>query len=1360
MQTPSSKEPSARVAGRYLIEAEIATGGMGAVYRVVDQSTGRKIALKRLLPDAGKTAAILFEREYHTLSGLSHPRVIEVYDYGYDDAGPYYTMELMDGEDLRQLSPMPYELACSHLRDVASSLALLHARRFIHRDLSARNVRATGDGRCKLFDFGALATFGIAGEIVGTPPGIAPEAVTGLPLDHRVDIYGLGALAYYLLTRRHAYPARTVADLGEAWKTLPAPPSAYAQQPVPPALDDLVLSCLNQDPLARPSTIAEVIDRLNKIARLPPDNEISGVVDSYLSGGAMVGRDKPLTRLKRLVVRAMRNRGGVATIHHAPGMGGSRLLSELAIAARIAGATVLQVDAESHRSPHGVTRALIRRLLDEAPAQALEAAQRDMDILSWLYPPLAQRAGVTPFAVDGERNPGALRVRLQTALVDWFHTVAKDNVLVIAIDSAQRLDESSAAFVASLAQTCSAFPVFIVATVREGETAASAVAMRALHETGTQLRLRPLTVEETTTWMGSLFGEVPNTARVAAWLHQRSGGNPAHTQELARHLVNLEAVRYVDGTWVIPTELPTSELPLALGDLVVARVETLSEAARALLELLCVHRGNFSLQMCVALTLGGANEAFRAVDELVHNGLLVGSSQSYHFSQDQARQKLYANLPPERQRELHLRVANALQALGNELTDTLEAGWHFFHAGADEQGAELLGRAGLLLIFDADDLPAAVPALEAALASYKRLGRSRRELITLLTPLASAGFYVDRRLAVKYGDEALELMKEETGLARVARLSWLGPYLSLWFGLGASLLRYVFSPKLGFYAGYHQLMVSMLTVTTSLAGVATMCLDTKEAKRMAAVLEPFKFLGSAHPVTFTARFCGALTDITLDYPGRALSRLKAVFKQLSNPHSMRGVPKASQELIYGGVLQAMGAMESFRDGDGALQCADKLDAIGLRLYDMLAAQIRSMYHAQRGEIDEAEKYRRRVETHAIQHGSAWQAEVWAPASRVLSYAITGDVIGMKRTMEQLELLRDDIPSLDLYCKLARGEYALLRGDYPGAVETLGRVIEGSKPGDFIGRAAATAGLASAYRALGDPKRGRDLCVVVLADLSDADRSVVAHFLRPEVEIYLADAALGDVAGAARAIDALIEKHRAGEGPVTLGSLHRARAQVALLAGDQTAFSLHLAEMNRWFRPTRNPALIGQCERLASQASAFSGRPPSDLGELPSPDEALGHTGAGSILGQCFGPEERAQRALELVTTQARGTQGYLFAATPQGLQVIAPLHGDMPSTSLVQAVELDVRAFHESEESTALSKATSSKTASVNPDHGHNISLLTARIRGSEVVVGAAAVNASGRVLTEVPKAVLESIGNALYEAGDANEYVLPDAHL
>ncbi|HMI93383.1 MAG TPA: serine/threonine-protein kinase, partial [Polyangiales bacterium] len=228
--------------GRCRITGQLAAGGMGIVYGAVDELTGELCALKRIKPEFARERHGIeaFEREYRVLAGIDHPRIIRVYEYGVDELGPYYTMELVAGHDLHKSAPLDYREACRYLRDVAASLALLHARRLLHRDLSPRNVRVTPDGRCKLLDFGALSGFGPSPLVVGTPPAIAPEAANGAPLDQRTDLYALGALAYWLLTRRHAYPARRVEQLQELWQRPPEPPSAVLPG-IPLALDELVL---------------------------------------------------------------------------------------------------------------------------------------------------------------------------------------------------------------------------------------------------------------------------------------------------------------------------------------------------------------------------------------------------------------------------------------------------------------------------------------------------------------------------------------------------------------------------------------------------------------------------------------------------------------------------------------------------------------------------------------------------------------------------------------------------------------------------------------------------------------------------------------------------------------------------------------------------------------------------------------------------------------------------------------------------------------------------------------------------------------------------------------------------------------
>ena len=152
-------------------------------------------------------------------------------------------MELLTGSDLRELGQVPWEKACALLRDLASSLAIVHSRRLIHADLSPRNVRCTADGRAKLLDFGAMMPMGPPKRIMGTPPFVAPEMLHFSSLDGRTDIYGLGALGYWLLTGHQAYPARDFAHLVERWLMTPRTPRELRAE-IPQAVSDLVMEVL------------------------------------------------------------------------------------------------------------------------------------------------------------------------------------------------------------------------------------------------------------------------------------------------------------------------------------------------------------------------------------------------------------------------------------------------------------------------------------------------------------------------------------------------------------------------------------------------------------------------------------------------------------------------------------------------------------------------------------------------------------------------------------------------------------------------------------------------------------------------------------------------------------------------------------------------------------------------------------------------------------------------------------------------------------------------------------------------------------------------------------------------------------
>ena len=192
----------------------------------------------------------MFEREYHTLVQLAHPRIVRVFDYGRHGSSPYYTMELLDGRDAREAAKrrqLGVRRVCSLLRDAASALALIHSRRMVHRDVSPRNLWCIAR-RARQAD--RLRHAGGDGPADADRRHAAVRAARGAFTCSRSMRAAIStrsaALAYFLLTGRNAYPAREVAELRDCWQRRPKRPDALRPD-VPRALSDLVMALLSLD---------------------------------------------------------------------------------------------------------------------------------------------------------------------------------------------------------------------------------------------------------------------------------------------------------------------------------------------------------------------------------------------------------------------------------------------------------------------------------------------------------------------------------------------------------------------------------------------------------------------------------------------------------------------------------------------------------------------------------------------------------------------------------------------------------------------------------------------------------------------------------------------------------------------------------------------------------------------------------------------------------------------------------------------------------------------------------------------------------------------------------------------------------
>jgi serine/threonine-protein kinase len=247
-------------------------GGMGTVYEAKDSLVGDVVALKTLElgADAGPDALERFSREVRLARRITHPHVARMHDLGTHEGQSFLTMEFVEGEDLRTLLGRERPLAASRAARIAlavcEGLAAAHAAGVVHRDLKPANVLVEKGGRIVLTDFGIARA--VAGEVasrtmgtVGTPMYMAPEQVSGDPVDARADLYAVGLLLHEMLTGEPPFTGET--PWAAALARLRKPPPDLRQRPtLPPPLAELVHRCLALAPDERPASALELAGAL------------------------------------------------------------------------------------------------------------------------------------------------------------------------------------------------------------------------------------------------------------------------------------------------------------------------------------------------------------------------------------------------------------------------------------------------------------------------------------------------------------------------------------------------------------------------------------------------------------------------------------------------------------------------------------------------------------------------------------------------------------------------------------------------------------------------------------------------------------------------------------------------------------------------------------------------------------------------------------------------------------------------------------------------------------------------------------------------------------------------------------------
>jgi serine/threonine-protein kinase len=275
------------IAGRYRLERELARGGMGSVWAAHDEKLKRSVAMKLLMASSSSGSLVTrrrFEREAMAVAQLQSPHVVQVFDYGIEDATPFMVMELLEGEDLRRRLTMQRRLSLETagriLVHTAKGLSVAHAAGIVHRDLKPGNiflVRGRDEEIAKVLDFGVAKYVAQQapeldqdtkdGSILGTPQFMAPEQARGVrTVDHRADLWSLGVILFKALTGQLPFNGENAADLIVRICT-DNPPNALDLAPdLPFETNAFFARALARDPEKRFASAREMAVAFSRIA--------------------------------------------------------------------------------------------------------------------------------------------------------------------------------------------------------------------------------------------------------------------------------------------------------------------------------------------------------------------------------------------------------------------------------------------------------------------------------------------------------------------------------------------------------------------------------------------------------------------------------------------------------------------------------------------------------------------------------------------------------------------------------------------------------------------------------------------------------------------------------------------------------------------------------------------------------------------------------------------------------------------------------------------------------------------------------------------------------------------------------------
>ncbi len=634
------------IGDRYRVLQEIGSGGIGKVFKAVDQLKGRTVAIKTLSltqPDHVER----FKQEFLLLRRLHHPHIVSVYDFGWNSQGqPNFSMELVEGREWSTfLQPPDYSRFWPVILDICGTLDFLHCKGIIHGDIKPSNilVSSCSDGGLKPtftdFGFAEPARPQDSAWWKGTPSYLAPEIIRGEKHTHQADLYSLGVLVYQSIFGKLPFEEEDLSQLArshlEKEVVIPTKPR------IPEGLSDLILRLLEKDPLDRCYSASEVIARLEEISGMKRPDYDRSLAGNLIASTDFVGRDKELSLLNRAFSQARDKGNPVVLISGEPGMGKARLLEEFMTRVELERGLVLDL-----------------RLTD---GESLKTHQREM----------------TSFLED------------------------ETSTKVLIVENLEKSADSPVESLGSLPDRLKRHQLLLCLTVNNGlsrshrDTRASLTEEAIKSGWGDRLihfRLERLTKPEEKELVCSLFAFKQKRAQIVSAVHRKAQGYPMLVRQMFQGLAESGHINRRNDGWMLdPMQMEQAQVPPGLAEDLADRLSRLSSDELHLLGLASVLGPRFRCRTLSELSDKTPEDFRKQLQGILAEGILVpwsdGSPEDgFCFSSGLARDFVLAQMKEEQAQALHSSVVGYLeekQSAGME--DHLEElAEHYYWARSSE----------------------------------------------------------------------------------------------------------------------------------------------------------------------------------------------------------------------------------------------------------------------------------------------------------------------------------------------------------------------------------------------------------------------------------------------------------------------------------------------------------------------------------------------------------------------------------------------------------------------------------------------------------------------------------------------------